>query len=364
MTLARSEQRLTNDVMAHFTALESVHTPTIFRTVFRLIGVAVVLTIAFLVFVPWVQTIGGQGQVTTLNPNQRQQEINALVGGRIEEWYVRDGSQVEEGDPIARIADIDPQLIERLEAERGQIDVQLQAAQSALATAEIDLRRMQELFEAGLAARRDYEQAQIRVDEMRGRVAEAQGNLTRADVSLSRQSVQLVTAPRNGFIQSINAGDTATIVSAGEVLATFVPETQERVIEIFVDGRDVALVQTGEEARVEFEGWPAVQFSGWPSVAIGTFPGVVTSVDQVAQPDGRFRVLIAEDPNAEQTWPADRYARFGTIVRAWILLETVPVGYEIWRQLNNFPPELTTANQNGVHGGSTQGDTSSGGSGA
>ena len=51
-------------------------------------------------------------------------------------------------------------------------------------------------------------------------------------------------------------------------------------------------------------------------------------------------MLIAEDSGAEQKWPEDRYARIGTVVQAWILLETVPVGYEIWRQLNNFPPEL------------------------
>jgi len=352
-------KRLDKD-MAHFTALETVRPPIIFRAVFVMIGVGILLTIAFLIFVPWVQTTGGQGVVTTLNPNQRQQEINALVSGRIEEWFVRDGSLVEQGDPIARIVDIDPQLIQRLEAERSQVEAQLQAARNALATAEIDLRRMRELFEAGLAARREFEQAQIRVEEMRGRVAEARANLTRTDVELSRQSNQLVTAPRDGFIQSINAGDTATVVSAGEVLATFVPETQERVIEVFVDGRDVALVQPGEEARVEFEGWPAVQFSGWPSVAIGTFPAVVTTVDQVAQPDGRFRVLIAEDPDAEQDWPADRFARFGTVVRAWILLETVPVGYELWRQLNNFPPELPAASSPSDQASSGQNSAGSG----
>ncbi len=336
--------------MARFTALDSVRMPQVFRAVFVMLGIGIALTIAFLIFVPWVQTTGGQGVVTTLNPNQRQQEINALVDGRIEEWFVRDGSPVKEGDPIARIEDFDPQLIQRLEAERAQVEAQLQAARNALATAEIDLRRMRELFEAGLAARREFEQAQIRVEEMRGRVAEAEANLTRTDVGLSRQSVQLVTAPRDGFIQSINAGDTATVVSAGDVLATFVPETQERVIEVFVDGRDVALVQAGEEARVEFEGWPSVQFSGWPSVAIGTFAGKVTTVDQVAQPDGRFRVLIAEDPGSGETWPEDRFARFGTVVRAWILLETVPVGYEIWRQLNNFPPELPNSTQSAGQG--------------
>ena len=331
------------DDMEHFKTLHSIQKPRVMRAVYFIVLAAIIAAIGFLTFVPWVQTTGGQGVVTTLNPNERQQEINALVSGRIEEWFVRDGSAVLKGDPIARISDIDPRLVERLEAERQQLRIQLQSAQNALATSQIDQRRMAELFSEGLVARRDYEQAQIRVEEMRGRVAEAQANLTRAETTLSRQSEQLVTAPRDGFIQSVNSGDTATLVNAGDVLATFVPETSERVIEIFVDGRDVGLLQPGEKARVQFEGWPAVQFSGWPSVAIGTFGGVVTTVDQSAQPDGRFRVLIAEDPNADQAWPEERYARYGAAVRAWILLETVPVGYEIWRQLNNFPPELPPA---------------------
>jgi pyruvate/2-oxoglutarate dehydrogenase complex dihydrolipoamide acyltransferase (E2) component len=285
--------------------------------------------------------VGGRGVITTLNPNERQQDINALVSGRIEEWFVRDGSQVKKGDPIARIADIDPQLIQRLEAERAQVEVQLQAAKSAQATAEIDLRRSQELFESGLVARRDYEQALIRVDQMRGSVAEAQANLARTDVGLARQDNQVVTAPRDGFIQSINGGDAATFINTGDVLATFVPQNSERVIEVFLDGRDVGLVYVGAPARLQFEGWPAVQFSGWPSVAVGTFPGEVIAVDQSAQVDGRFRVLIKEKiVEGEEPWPDERFVRFGAAGQAFVLLETVPVGYEIWRQLNNFPPEL------------------------
>ncbi|MDJ0979633.1 MAG: HlyD family efflux transporter periplasmic adaptor subunit [Erythrobacter sp.] len=330
--------------MVHFTALRDIKLPRIFRTTFFLLLITFIATVAFLIYVPWVQNVAGRGVITTLNPNERQQDINALVSGRIEEWYVRDGSAVTMGDPIARIADIDPQLIQRLEAERAQVEVQLQAAKSAQATAEIDLRRMQELYEGGLAARRDYEQAQIRVDQMRGSVAEAEANLARTNVSLSRQSNQLVTAPRNGFIQSITGGDAATFINAGDVLATFVPENSERVIEVFLDGRDVGLVYVGAPARVQFEGWPAVQFSGWPSVAVGTFAGEVIAVDQSAQVDGRFRVLIKERiVEGEEPWPDERFVRFGAAGQAFVLLETVPVGYEIWRQLNNFPPELPAA---------------------
>lgn len=327
--------------MTHFATLAAIKTPRLMRAVFVMLLAAIIITVAFLIYAPWVQTTSGRGVVTTLNPNERRQDINALVPGRIEEWFVRDGSTVKKGDPIVRIADIDPQLIERLQSERRQIELQYQAAQSALATAQIDERRSRELFEAGLSARRDYELAQIKVAEMQGRVAAAQADLNRADVNISRQSVQIVRAPRDGFIQSLNAGDAATYINAGDVLATFVPDNTERVVEIFIDGRDVALVKPGDKARIQFEGWPAVQFSGWPSVAVGTFGGRVISVDQSAQTNGRFRVLIAEDRNETIAWPEERYVRFGAAVQSWVLLETVPVGYEIWRQLNNFPPELS-----------------------
>jgi multidrug resistance efflux pump len=332
-----------NRTSHRFTALESVKVPRVMRTIFFMLLVAFLSALAFLIYAPWVQTATGRGAVNTLNPNERKQDINALVPGRIEEWYVRDGSAVKKGDPIVRIADIDPQLIERLQAEREQIALQLQAAQSALATAKLDERRARELFEAGLAARRDFEQAQIRIAEREGQVAAAQAALNRADVNLSRQSVQIVRAPRDGFIQSLNAGDAATYISAGDVLATFVPSTSERVVEIFIDGRDVALVKRGDKARIQFEGWPAVQFSGWPSVAVGTFGGIVIAVDQSAQIDGRFRVLIAEDKSDPHPWPEERFVRFGAKAQAWVLLETVPVGFELWRQLNNFPPELPAA---------------------
>ncbi|ODS60708.1 MAG: RND transporter [Erythrobacter sp. SCN 68-10] len=326
-----------------FTALESVKIPRVMRTVFVLLLAGFLITLVFLIYAPWVQTTTGRGMVTTLSPNDREQTINALVTGRIEEWYVRDGQMVRRGDPIVRIADIDPQLIERLEAEVRQVELQLEASRSALATAQIDERRMRELFEAGLAPRRDYEQAMIRIQDMRGRIASEEAALARSRVNLSRQAVQIVTAPRDGFIQRVQAGDAATFVRAGDMLAMFVPESSERVVEVFIVGRDVALVQKGAKARIMFEGWPAVQFSGWPAVAVGTFGGIVIAVDQSAQPDGRFRVLVREDMSDPHRWPEERFVRFGAKAQAWILLDTVPVGYEIWRQLNSFPPELPGA---------------------
>jgi len=333
--------------IGYFETLHRQRVPRVMRAIGWILATGVVTAVAFLLFTPWVQTTAGFGTVTALNPNDRLQEINALVPGRIQQWFVQDGSQVKVGDPIVQVADVDPQLLQRLEAERQQVIAKLNAAETAVETAQIDLRRMRELFDEGLAARREYEQARIRVEELRSKVAEAAAELTRADVNLSRQSVQMVRAPRDGVILRVFAGDAATFVKAGDVVATFVPDNADRAVELFIDGRDVALVREGAKVRLQFEGWPVVQFSGWPSVAIGTFGGVVTAIDPSAQSNGRFRVLVSEDMDDENRWPDRRFVRFGSKARGWILLNEVSVGYELWRQLNNFPPELPGVTDSG-----------------
>ncbi|MFT4769602.1 MAG: multidrug efflux pump subunit AcrA (membrane-fusion protein) [Glaciecola sp.] len=323
-----------------FTALNAIGVPRVARAV----GIGLLFFFAvvalFLTFVPWVQTASGPGNVTALNPNDRMQEINALVPGRIQQWYVRDGSRVQLGDPIVQIVDNDPQLLERLQAERGQVMAKLTAAETALEIAQIDKRRMEKLFDEGLSARREYEQARIRVEQLRADVAQAGAELSRVDVNLSRQSVQIVRAPRDGTILRVNAGDAATFINAGQVVATFVPDNADRAIEMFVDGRDIALVRDGARVRIQFEGWPVIQISGWPSVAVGTFSGHVIAIDPSAQSNGRFRILVEEDEGTGVAWPDRRFVRFGSKARGWVLLDEVSVGYEIWRQMNNFPPNF------------------------
>ncbi|UTW55704.1 efflux RND transporter periplasmic adaptor subunit [Kordiimonas sp. SCSIO 12610] len=324
----------------YFTTLHSLKPPRIMRTIAWFLSLSLVATIVFMIFVPWVQTTSGPGNVTALSPNDRLQEINALVSGRIQKWFVRDGSYVKENDPIVQLIDNDPNFLDRLRAERAQVLAKLSAAETAMETAELDLTRTKNLFDQGLASRREFEQSRIRVEGLRGSVAEASAELNRVDVSLSRSSIQTVRAPRDGVILRVNAGDTSTLVNAGDVVATFIPDGAERAVELFIDGRDIALARVGDKVRLQFEGWPVVQFSGWPSVAIGTFGGEVVAIDPSAQSNGLFRILVSEDKSDPHPWPDSAYVRFGSKARGWVTFETVPVGYEVWRQLNNFPPEF------------------------
>ena len=82
-----------------------------------------------------------------------------------------------------------------------------------------------------------------------------------------------------------------------------------------------------------------MQFAGWPSVAVGTFGGVVAFVDSASDSKGDFRVIVRPDPDFPE-WPQPVFLRQGTRTKAWILLERVTMGYELWRRFNGFPPRI------------------------
>ncbi|MFO0946254.1 MAG: hypothetical protein U1D30_09950 [Planctomycetota bacterium] len=130
-----------------------------------------------------------------------------------------------------------------------------------------------------------------------------------------------------------------------------VPHTDEPAVGAVTDGIDAPLVNAVKDrasdkdgevrVRLQFEGWPAVQFAGWPSVAVGTFGGIVKLIDATDDGYGRFRILVVPDPQ-DQPWPNAKYLRQGVRTNGWVLLNQVPLGWEIWRQLNGFPPAIAT----------------------
>lgn len=152
-----------------------------------------------------------------------------------------------------------------------------------------------------------------------------------------------VPAPRDGFIQQWSGLEGSDTVKEGDPLFVIVPTATELAVEMQVSGNDMPLIQEGALVRLQFEGWPAVQFVGWPSVAVGTFGGKVNRIFPTDDGKGFFRVVVSADQHfeTEKGWPNDRYLRQGVRANGWVLLNQVPLGYEIWRQLNGFPPIIS-----------------------
>lgn len=150
-----------------------------------------------------------------------------------------------------------------------------------------------------------------------------------------RQDQYFVVAPRQGYLtQALEAGVGENIKENTPII-TIVPETWKKAVEVYVDPIDLPLVKKGNEVMFLFDGWPAVVFSGWPQLSYGTFPGIVNAIDYNISSNGKYRLLVVE--SEEKPWPAE--VGLGSGARGIALLNNVPVWYELWRQLNGFPPD-------------------------
>lgn len=178
------------------------------------------------------------------------------------------------------------------------------------------------------------------LDKARAEVSKAEKELHDMESKVARQQTQIVTAPFDGFVVHITANLGTGVVKKSDPLCTIVPDTKDRAVQIWLDGNDAPLVEPGRHVRLQFEGWPAVQFAGWPSVAVGTFGGTVVSVDMIDNGKGKFRCQILPDHSDSQRWPEGRFLRQGVRTNGWVLLEQVPLWFEVWRKLNGFPPTV------------------------
>lgn len=400
------------------------------------------LIVGFLIlflFLPWTQNIRGSGKVIALNPAERPQEVPAIIGGAIANWFVQEGQYVEFGDTLIQLREVkdkylDPNLIVRLEQQlkakedaiqaytnkiqaldnqitalkqsmglkRQQVDNKLrqsylkvkidsagvQAASVEESIAKDQYERMKSLFQKqleplvkleerqnkfqGATAKRIEAENKLAVSqadaqnayleqsailaEYSDKIAKAESDKSTAQASLYdaeaiiaklrnelsgnriRAGYYFITAPQSGYVVKAMKAGVGEQIKEGEGICTIMPNNAELAAEVYVRAMDVPLLSIGRTVRLQFDGWPAIQVSGWPSVAIGTFSGKIHVIDYVNSPGGYYRVLVKMDTLFDDEWPPQ--LRVGSGVYAWALLEDVPVIYEIWRQLNGFPPSL------------------------
>lgn len=418
---------------------DSIHEVKKEKSSYRLMKWVTVFFIFLLVslFLPWTQNIRSKGKLTTLRPEQRPQTINTIIGGRIEQWFVKDGDFVKKGDTILFLSEVKEEymdtmlidrtrnqiknkeqsvrsygdkvsaldaridaLIETAELKNNQVKIKYQqvllkiksdsienlAAKknyeiaveqykrfeklyqdklkslTELETREVAMQRAQATLVSSqqklLQSRNDLIDARVELNSIqaqyRDEIAKAESdkmsaltNLYDAEVDVTKMQSQAATydirngmyyilAPQDGYITKILSSGIGETIKPGQEVATIMPANTELAVEMFIRPMDVPLVKIGQKVRLQFDGWPAIVFSGWPNTSYGTYGGIVFAMDKFAAADGTFRLLITPDPN-DNKWP--EALRVGGGVNAMLLLNDVPVWYELWRNINGFPPD-------------------------
>jgi multidrug resistance efflux pump len=271
-------------------------------------------------------------------------------------------------------------LTRQIKALRDAMNIKIQQSRAKLdaekfkfQNAENQFQRNKKLFEAGnipltkyqdieykyQGSQADYLNAQSELDrvaaEYLDKISKAESDLsntqaelfdTQAEVSKLRNEFAnmrirndqyQILSPQNGYVVKAMLAGIGETIKEADAVCTIMPQISDMAVELYVKAMDVPLLSKGRKVRIEFDGWPALQFSGWPSVSVGTFGGTVEVIDYVNSKPGEFRVLVIPDAT-DQKWPSR--VRVGSGIKGWVMLDDVPVWYEIWRQLNGFPPSL------------------------
>ena len=91
---------------------------------------AFILLLIIGLLLPWTQNIKSKGAITTLYQEERPQQINSPIPGRIIKWWIKEGDFVKKGDTILKLSEIkgdylDPLLVDRaqrqVDAKKGSI---------------------------------------------------------------------------------------------------------------------------------------------------------------------------------------------------------------------------------------------------
>jgi multidrug efflux pump subunit AcrA (membrane-fusion protein) len=393
---------------------------------------------AVFLFLPWTQNVRARGNVTTLRQEQRPQELNSIIPGKIIKWYVKEGDFVNAGDTILQIGEVkedyfDPNLIGRtgqqLDAKQLSVDyyknkvaatqnqigaiengrtlkqsqlqnkilqlqIKLQSDSAELSAAANDYliatkqyKRQQAMYDSGLVSLTQLEQrnasfqnaaakkisaesklantkqdlgiANIEIGALNqdylekiskaqgdqfqsmSQIAGGQGEVAKLQNQVSnyniRSGMYYITAPQSGQITKAKKAGIGEIMKEGEMLVEIVPDKPDYAVELFIKPVDLPLIAKDQKIQFLFDGFPAIVFSGWPNASYGTFTGKVVAVENSVSPNGKFRVLVSEDGNSAKKWP--QQLKVGTGAQGFALLKNVPIWYELWRNINGFPPD-------------------------
>jgi multidrug resistance efflux pump len=207
----------------------------------------------------------------------------------------------------------------------------------------------QELINAGIeinALNQDYSEKVAKAESEQyqslSQIAGGRGEIAKLQNQFSnyriRNGMYFVTAPQSGQVIKAKKAGIGEIIKDGEMLVEIVPDNLEYAAELFISPMDLPLISHNQKVQFQFDGFPAIVFSGWPGSSYGTFTGVVVAIENAVGANGKFRVLVKEDPVAKKAWP--RELKMGTGVQGIALLKNVPVWYELWRNINGFPPDF------------------------
>jgi len=178
-----------------------------------------------------------------------------------------------------------------------------------------------------------------------GQVAGSTGDIAKLENQVAtykvRKGLYYILATQDGQITQLTKAGIGEIVKDAETIGIIVPKNIDYIAEIYVKPVDLPLIRENQKVMLTFDGFPAIVFSGWPNSSYGTFSGKIIAIENFISENGLFKAIVAED-KTQKRWPPNM--KIGTGASGIAILNDVPIWYEIWRNINGFPPDYYQVN--------------------
>ena len=178
-----------------------------------------------------------------------------------------------------------------------------------------------------------------------GQVAGSTGDIAKLENQVAtykvRKGLYYILATQDGQITQLTKAGIGEIVKDAETIGIIVPKKINYIAEIYVKPVDLPLIRENQKVMLTFDGFPAIVFSGWPNSSYGTFSGKIIAIENSISENGLFKAIVAED-KTQKRWPPNM--KIGTGASGIAILNDVPIWYEIWRNINGFPPDYYQVN--------------------
>ncbi len=229
------------------------------------------------------------------------------------------------------------QLYQNAIAKKVSADNKLANSRQDFTIATIEMNALrQENIEKVAKAQGDQFLSLTQIASARADIAKLENQYASYDI---RNKMYYVVASQAGQVIKAKKAGIGEFVKDGDMIAEIVPDKAQYAVEMFVKPLDLPLLAPGQKVRFMFDGFPAIVFSGWPKASSGTFGGEIAAIENNVSENGQFRVLVKEDAN-DKPWPEQ--LKIGAGAQGIALLQDVPVWYELWRNINGFPPDFYT----------------------
>jgi multidrug resistance efflux pump len=240
-----------------------------------------------------------------------------------------------ESEGLKAVTDVEEKRLKLQEAQAKLLSQEnkLLAAKNEIINAEVEINSVQAAYTDKISkAQSDKFTAMSNQFDSEAQVSKLENDYTNYQM---RNELRYIRAPQNGYINKVITSGIGETFKEGAPLVGIMPADYDMAVETFVNPIDLPLIHLGEKVRIQFDGWPAIVFSGWPNASYGTYAGEVVAIETFINANGKYRVLLSPDKE-DQAWPSA--LRVGSGANTIALLEDVPIWYELWRQLNGFPP--------------------------